>query len=431
MYKALKNREASMSIIGLGYVGLPLAIEFAKKFNVIGFDINPSVIEKLNRKIDPAGEISSDEFDGVDIKFTSSADDLKDVNFFIVAVPTPIDEHLQPDLNPLLGACSLIGKYLKKGDYVVFESTVYPGCTEEECVSILEKESGLKYIQDFKVGYSPERINPGDKVHTLTNVIKITSGCDEESAEEVAKIYEEIVQVGVYRASSIRVAEAAKIIENTQRDVNIAIMNEFSRIFNKLGINTYDVIEAAATKWNFLKFSPGLVGGHCIGVDPYYLIYKSRENGYEPHLLTAARALNDDMGFYTARNIIKLLAKNNLPVAGARVLVLGITFKENVPDIRNSKVVDFIKELMVYNVNVQVVDPKAEPQEVVDEYGMKLDNEIKKNYYHAVILAVSHNEFRNFSEQDFRDMLVSDNGLLIDIKGIYRNNIKKLNYWSF
>ncbi len=430
MYTELKRGSAKMAVIGLGYVGLPLALEFAKKFKVIGFDINPGVIEKLNNKIDPAGEIEPEKFEGIDIEFTSNPDDLKDINFYIVAVPTPIDEHRQPDLGPLLSACSLVGKYLKKGDYVVFESTVYPGCTEEDCVPVMERESGLKYIQDFKVGYSPERINPGDKVHTLTNVVKITSGCDSESSEEIARVYEEIVEAGIYRAASIRVAEAAKIIENTQRDVNIAIMNEFSRMFNYLGINTYDVIDAAATKWNFLKFSPGLVGGHCIGVDPYYLIFKARQYGYEPHLLTAARALNDDMGFYVANNIIKLLAKNNLPVAGANVLVLGITFKENVSDIRNSKVADIISELKEYNVNVQVVDPKADPQEVEKEYGITLDNQIRQDYYDAIVVAVNHNEFREFTELDFKNMLKSGKGLLIDVKGIYRNKVKSLPYWS-
>ncbi len=430
MYSELKEGKVKMAVIGLGYVGLPLALEFARRFKVIGFDINPRVIEKLRKGIDPAGEIEPEKFEDVQIEFTSNPDKLKEANFYIVAVPTPIDEHRQPDLKPLLGACSLVGKYLKKGDYVVFESTVYPGCTEEDCVPVMEQESGLKYIEDFKVGYSPERINPGDKVHTLTNVVKITSGCDAESSEEIAKVYEEIVQAGVYRAASIRVAEAAKIIENTQRDVNIAIMNEFSRIFNHLGINTYDVINAAATKWNFLKFSPGLVGGHCIGVDPYYLIFKARQYGYEPYLLTAARALNDDMGFYAAANIIKLLAKNNLPIAGANVLVLGITFKENVADIRNSKVADIVRELSDYNINVQVADPKADPEEVFNEYGIRLDNNIRNDFYHAVVVAVNHNEYRNYTEDDFRNMLAGGKGLIIDIKGIYRDEIKTLPYWS-
>ncbi len=430
MYNRLKSGSAKMAVVGLGYVGLPLALEFARKFEVIGFDIKPSVVEKLKNKIDPAGEVEPEKFDGTNIKFTSNPDDLGDVNFYIVAVPTPIDHHRQPDLSPLLGACSLVGKYLNKGDYVVFESTVYPGCTEEDCVPVMERESGLKYIEDFKVGYSPERINPGDKVHTLTSVVKITSGCDEESSENIARVYEEIVGAGIYKAASIRVAEAAKIIENTQRDVNIAIMNEFSRIFNYLDINTYDVINAAGTKWNFLKFSPGLVGGHCIGVDPYYLIFKARQYGYEPYLLSSARALNDDMGLYVANNTVKLLAKNDLPVGGANILVLGVTFKENVADIRNSKIVDIVNELKDYNIYVQVADPKADPGEVEHEYGITLDNEIRKNHYHAIVVGVNHNEYRNYTEQDFRDMLEGGKGLIIDIKGIYKDKIKSLPYWS-
>ncbi len=430
MYNRLKSGTAKMAVVGLGYVGLPLALEFARKFEVIGFDIKPSVVEKLKNKIDPAGEVEPEKFDGTNIKFTSNPDDLGDVNFYIVAVPTPIDHHRQPDLSPLLGACSLVGKYLNKGDYVVFESTVYPGCTEEDCVPVMERESGLKYIEDFKVGYSPERINPGDKVHTLTSVVKITSGCDEESSENIARVYEEIVGAGIYKAASIRVAEAAKIIENTQRDVNIAIMNEFSRIFNYLDINTYDVINAAGTKWNFLKFSPGLVGGHCIGVDPYYLIFKARQYGYEPYLLSSARALNDDMGLYVANNTVKLLAKNDLPVGGANILVLGVTFKENVADIRNSKIVDIVNELKDYNIYVQVADPKADPEEVEHEYGITLDNEIRKNHYHAIVVGVNHNEYRNYTEQDFRDMLEGGKGLIIDIKGIYKDKIKSLPYWS-
>ncbi len=430
MYKELKEKKAVMAVVGLGYVGLPLALEFAKKFKVIGFDISEKVVEKLRNGIDPAGEIESEKFKGVDIEFTADPSRLAQASFYIVAVPTPIDERKAPDLRPLLSACALVGRYLKKGDYVVFESTVYPGCTEEDCVPVMERESGLKYIQDFKVGYSPERINPGDKKHTLTNVIKITSGCDEESAEEIARVYEEIVAPGVYRASSIKVAEAAKIIENTQRDVNIAIMNEFSRIFNSLGINTYDVIDAAATKWNFLKFSPGLVGGHCIGVDPYYLIFKAREYGYEPALLTAARAVNDDMGFYVARNIIKLMAKNNLNIPGANILVMGITFKENVADIRNSKVADIVKELQEYNINVDVVDPRADAQEVFNEYGINLAREIKKDAYNAVVVAVNHKEYSGFDEDHFKTLLKDGKGIIIDIKGIYRNKIHSLPYWS-
>jgi len=319
---------------------------------------------------------------------------------------------------------------LKKGDYVVVESTVHPGCTEEDCVPILEEVSGLKFCQDFKVGFSPERINPGDKVHTLTNVVKIVSGCDNEALEEIAKVYNTIVEPGVHKASSIKVAEAAKIIENTQRDVNIAIMNEFSKIFNQLGINTYEVIEAAGTKWNFLKFSTGLVGGHCIGVDPYYLIFKSIKSGYRPDLLIAARELNDSMGQFVAQNIVKLLAKNNLPVGNANVLILGFTFKENVSDIRNTKIADIVAELKDYNVNVDVVDPKANPEDVKHEYGIELVKQPKTNNYDVVVVAVAHNEYRNMSADELKKFYRHDNGILIDIKGIMKDKAKDLIYWS-
>ncbi len=431
MYQELKSKEAKLAVVGLGYVGLPLAIEFAKKFKVIGFDINPKTIEKLKQRIDPAGEVSPEEFEGTDIEFTADPEKLREAKMFVVAVPTPIDDHKEPDLKPLLGACSTVGKYLKKGDYVVFESTVYPGCTEEDCVPVLEQESGLKFTQDFKVGYSPERINPGDKVHTLTTVVKVTSGCDNESSEEIANIYEEIIKAGVYRASSIKVAEAAKIIENTQRDVNIALMNELSLIFNKIGINTYEVLEAAGTKWNFLKFSPGLVGGHCIGVDPYYLVYKARELGYHPQVISAGRSINDYMGIHVAKETVKLIAETDKPILHANVLVLGFTFKENVADIRNTKVADVVKELQSYKVDVDVVDPKADPEEVMHEYGIEISDKIDKNKkYDAVIVAVSHNEYVDMQEKDFEALMKDDKGILIDIKGIYRDRVKNLKYWS-
>ncbi len=428
MFEKIKNKQAKIAVIGLGYVGLPLALEFAKKYSVIGFDIKEENIEKLRRHEDPSGEMSPEDFEGADIEFTSDPEKLAEANFYIVAVPTPIDEHKEPDLKPLLSACETVGKYIKKGDYVVFESTVYPGCTEEDCVPVIEQTSGLKYIQDFKVGYSPERINPGDKVHTLTNVIKITSGCDEESSEEIAKLYGSIVKAGIFKASSIKVAEAAKIIENTQRDVNIALMNELSIIFNKLKINTYEVIDAASTKWNFLRFTPGLVGGHCIGVDPYYLVYKARELGYHPQVITAGRSINDYMGEYVAQETVKLLAAKDKNIIGARVLVMGFTFKENIKDIRNTKVADLIKELQSFKVEVDVVDPYADPDEVLQEYGIKISPEIGEGY-NAIIVAVAHNEYKDLTE-DFFLSKSKDSYILVDIKGIYRGKIKKMTYWS-
>ncbi len=428
MFEKLKNKQAKIAVIGLGYVGLPLALEFAKKYSVIGYDIKEENIQKLKQKIDPSEEVPPEAFEGTDIEFTSNPEKLKEASFYIVAVPTPIDEHKEPDLKPLLSACSTVGKYIDKGDYVVFESTVYPGCTEEDCVPVIEKTSGLKYIKDFKVGYSPERINPGDKVHTLTNVVKITSGCDEESSEEIAKLYASIVKAGIFKASSIKVAEAAKIIENTQRDVNIALMNELSIIFNKIGINTYEVIEAAATKWNFLRFSPGLVGGHCIGVDPYYLVYKARELGYHPQVITAGRSINDYMGQYVAQETVKLMAAKDKNIIGSKVLVMGITFKENIKDIRNTKVVDLINELKAFKVEVDVVDPYADPQEVENEYGIKLSKSIGKNY-NAIIVAVAHNQYKNLDEDYFLSISNKD-GIFIDVKGIFKDKIKKMLYWS-
>src|SRR4051812_12462021 len=336
MYQELIDKKEKLAVIGLGYVGLPIALEFARKVSVIGFDINANRIDMMNNGIDPSNELPKEAFDGCDITFTNSLDVLREAKFFIVAVPTPVDEHNIPDLNPVKKASETIGKVVKKGDYIVFESTVYPGCTEEDCLPIIEKLSGLKNITDFKLGYSPERINPGDKTHTLAKVIKVVSGCDAESLDEIAKVYEEVVEVGVHRASSIKVAEAAKIIENTQRDLNIALMNELSMIFDRMGINTFEVLEAAGTKWNFLKFFPGLVGGHCIGVDPYYLTYKAKELGYHAKVILSGRTTNDDMGAYIARKTVQLMIKQGKDVSRARVLVMGATFKENVEDIRNS-----------------------------------------------------------------------------------------------
>jgi UDP-N-acetyl-D-glucosamine/UDP-N-acetyl-D-galactosamine dehydrogenase len=428
MYDKIVNKTNRISVIGLGYVGLPIALEFAKKASVIGFDIKPDRIELMKKSIDPSRELEPEAFKGCEIEFTANIEDLKRAHFHIVAVPTPIDEHNQPDLTPLLKACQTVGKILKKDDYVVFESTVYPGCTEEDCVPVLENLSGLKYITDFKVGFSPERINPGDKVNTLTTIKKVSSGCDAESAENIAKVYELVIKAGVHRASSIKVAEASKIIENTQRDINIAFMNELSLLFNKLGINTYEVLEAAGTKWNFLKFYPGLVGGHCIGVDPYYLVYKAREIGYHPQIMTAGRFVNDSMGAYVAKQVAKKLLAAGKNLSATKVLVMGITFKENVSDIRNSKVIDIIRELRSYMVNVEVVDAFASAHEVKEEYDFDL-SATPGNSYDSVIVAVSHHQYTNFTESDFSNMMTPD-GLLVDLKGMYRNKIKTLKYWS-
>ncbi|GAA4350878.1 nucleotide sugar dehydrogenase [Hymenobacter saemangeumensis] len=430
MYEQLLRKEATLAVIGLGYVGLPIALEFAKKLRVIGFDINAGRVEMMKNGIDPSGELEKEAFEGTDITFTDSLDVLRQAQFYIVAVPTPIDEHAQPDLKPLLGASSSVGKVLKKGDYVVFESTVYPGCTEEDCIPVMEKLSGLKFPQDFKVGYSPERINPGDKEHTLTSIVKVVAGCDEESLDIIAKVYELVVDAGVHRASSIRVAEAAKIIENTQRDVNIALMNELSMIFDRMNINTYEVLEAAGTKWNFLKFSPGLVGGHCIGVDPYYLTYKAKELGYDAKVILSGRTTNDNMGAYIARKTVQMMIKKGKDVARSRVLVMGATFKENVEDIRNSKVADVIQELRNFSVNVDIVDPHADSSELHHEYGFRLTpKEEVRSDYDAVIVAVSHKPYAEKDEAYFKS-ITSDNAVLVDIKGLFRGKIKDLQYWS-
>ncbi|HEX6191898.1 MAG TPA: nucleotide sugar dehydrogenase, partial [Chitinophagaceae bacterium] len=372
MYQEIVDKKTKLAVIGLGYVGLPIALEFARKVSVIGFDINEKRVEMMKQCIDPSNELEKEAFEGCDIVFTNSLDVLREAKFFIVAVPTPVDDHNVPDLVPVQKASETIGKVIKKGDYVVFESTVYPGCTEEDCLPIIEKISGLKNITDFKLGYSPERINPGDKHHTLSSIVKVVSGCDQESLEEIAKVYELVVKAGVHRASCIKVAEAAKIIENTQRDLNIALMNELSIIFNMMNINTYEVLEAAGTKWNFLKFHPGLVGGHCIGVDPYYLTYKANALGYDAEVILAGRNINDNMAKYVAKKIVQHIIKNSGDVKSSRVLIKGATFKENVSDIRNSKVADVVKALQSYYVNVDVEDPYADSAELKHEYGFEL-----------------------------------------------------------
>lgn len=428
MLTQLLNRQQKIALIGLGYVGLPIALEFARKMSVIGFDINSKRVQMMKEGIDPCKELSSEEFANRDIVFTSDSADIKEASFYVVAVPTPIDEYNQPDLHPLISASITVGRALKKGDYVVYESTVYPGCTEEDCIPVLERESGLKCGADFKVGYSPERINPGDKVHTLTNTTKIVSGCDSESLEVIGDVYEQIITAGVHRAPSIKVAEAGKIIENTQRDVNIALMNELSIIFNRIGINTYDVIEAAGTKWNFLKFYPGLVGGHCIGVDPYYLVHKAKQVGYHAHLIDAGRFVNDSMGGYIAKQTVKRILAADKHLSQSRALVLGFTFKENVSDVRNTKVADIVKELQSYRVQVDLVDPYADPQEVKHEYQIEMKAQ-PEGTYDAIIVAVAHREYRMMTEADFLK-LANESCLLVDVKGLYANRIEKLAYWS-
>jgi UDP-N-acetyl-D-glucosamine/UDP-N-acetyl-D-galactosamine dehydrogenase len=428
LYDRLVKKEAKLAVIGLGYVGLPIALEFARRIKVVGFDINQKRVDMMRRNEDPSNELEASAFAGCDIHFSADLEDLRDVEFFIVAVPTPIDGQNIPDLTPLLGATRTVGQVLKKNDYVVYESTVYPGCTEEDCVPLLERLSNLKFVEDFKVGYSPERINPGDKEHTLESIIKVSSGCDPESAEIIAKVYELVVKAGVHRAASIKVAEAAKIIENTQRDVNIALINELSIIFNRMGINTFDVLEAAGTKWNFLKFQPGLVGGHCIGVDPYYLVYKAKELGYHAQIIDSGRFVNDSMGGYVAKQTVKKVIAAGTNPADARVLVMGATFKENVTDIRNSKVADVINELKSFSCTVDVTDPHADSAEVKHEYGYDLTPEMK-GPYDAIIVAVNHSEYANKDEAWFKGML-KPKGVLVDLKGVFRKKIKNITYWS-
>lgn len=428
MYKKLLKKENKLAVIGLGYVGLPIALEFAKYISVIGFDINKQRIEMMNNKIDPSQELDAQSFDNCDIFFTHELEDLKAAQFFIIAVPTPVDEHKVPDLKPVLSASKTIGKVLKKGDYVVYESTVYPGCTEEDCLPILEELSGLKLGVDFKLGYSPERINPGDKEHTLTKITKVVSGNDDEALEVVAKVYELVVKAGVHKASSIKVAEAAKIIENTQRDLNIALMNELAIIFDKLNINTQEVLNAAKTKWNFLPFAPGLVGGHCIGVDPYYLTYKSISVGYKPDVILSGRRVNDEMSSYIAKRAVQMIIRAGIHLSQSKVLVMGVTFKEDVSDIRNSKVIDLIRELQSFSIQVDAIDAYASSDELYHEYGLRLVDKIALNY-DCIVFAVKHKPYAIYDENYFKTLL-SSKGILIDIKGVLNGKIKDLTYWS-
>jgi len=428
MYQDLIEKKKTLAVIGLGYVGLPIALEFAKKIKVIGFDINAQRVEMMRNGIDPSQELESSAFENCDIEFTNDLDVLRKANFFIVAVPTPVDEHNVPDLIPVQRASETIGRVIKKGDYVVYESTVYPGCTEEDCVPIIENLSGLKMVGDYKIGYSPERINPGDKEHTITTIVKVVSGCCAESLEVIAKVYELVVKAGVHKASSIKVAEAAKIIENTQRDLNIALMNELSIIFDKMNINTYEVLEAAGTKWNFLKFQPGLVGGHCIGVDPYYLTYKSQQLGYDSQVILAGRAINDGMAGYVAKKVLQSIIQINGNVKNSKVLVMGATFKENVSDIRNSKVADVVKELQAFSINVEVTDPHADSDELNHEYGFGLTKELS-NDYDAVIVTVPHNVYKDLDDAYFAS-ITKPHGIVADLKGMYRGKLTQRKYWS-
>ena len=428
MYNKLVKKEAKLAVIGLGYVGLPIALEFARKIKVIGFDINAKRVDMMRNNIDPSNELVASDFEGCDIHFTADLNELRDANFFIVAVPTPIDASNEPDIRPLIGASTTVGKVLKKGDYVVYESTVYPGCTEEDCIPVLEEISGLKWKEDFNVGYSPERINPGDKVHTLATIVKVSSGDTPESAEEIAKTYELVVDAGVHRAASIKVAEAAKIIENTQRDVNIALINELSIIFNRMDINTYEVLEAAGTKWNFLKFFPGLVGGHCIGVDPYYLTHKAQKLGYHAKIINSGRYVNDSMGFYVGKQTVKKILAKGKSIIDSRILVMGATFKEDVSDIRNSRVIDVVKEIESFSCKVEIVDPHADKEDYLHEYGHELVD-APTGKYDAVIVAVNHKEYMAMNEADFKHIM-TDKGIFVDLKGIFRGKIKDLDYWS-
>lgn len=408
-----------LAIIGMGYVGLPLAVEFGKVLDVVGFDINKHRLDELAKGHDRTNEVSSEELkSATKLKFSANLGDLKDVTCFIVTVPTPVDEFKKPDLRPLESASETVGKVLKKNDVVIYESTVYPGCTEEVCVPVLEKCSGLKFNVDFFCGYSPERINPGDKQHRVTNIKKVTSGSTPAIADKVDELYRKIITAGTHKASSIKVAEAAKVIENSQRDLNIAFVNELALIFDKIGIDTHEVLEAAGTKWNFLNFKPGLVGGHCIGVDPYYLTYKAEGVGYRPEVILSGRRINDNMPRYVASTVIKLMAQHELPINKANILVLGITFKENCPDIRNSKVVDVITELQSYGTNVDVYDPFAEVDEVKEEYDLTLIRKLEKKY-DAIILAVNHNEFKKIDWPSIRH----EKTVVYDVKGTLDRSI--------
>lgn len=421
LYEDIVNGKEKLSLVGLGYVGMPIAVAFARKIKVVGFDLNAAKIDLYKSGVDPTNEVGDDVIKNTTVEFTADPSRLKEAKFHIVAVPTPVNDDHTPDLTPVEGASRILGQNLTKGSIVVFESTVYPGVTEDICVPILEKESGLKCGVDFKIGYSPERINPGDKVHRLETITKIVSGMDAETLDEVAHIYELVVEAGVYRAESIKVAEAAKVIENSQRDINIAFMNELSIIFNKMGIDTKSVLSAAGTKWNFLKFQPGLVGGHCIGVDPYYLTYKAEQLGYHSQIILSGRRINDDMGKYVAENLVKNLIKADIPVKSAKVAILGFTFKENCPDTRNTKVIDIYKELQEYGITPMVVDPAADAAEAKRLYGITFNSMEDIKDMDAVIVAVSHKQFLTLDKEKISSLYSKTNSkkVLVDIKGIF------------
>ena len=432
LYEKLIYKEEKLSLIGLGYVGMPIAVAFARKLDVIGFDLNSQKIDLYKKGIDPTHEVGDEVISKSTVEFTDDASKLREAKFHIVAVPTPVNDDHTPDLTPVEGASTILGRNLTKGSVVVFESTVYPGVTEDVCVPILERESGLKCGVDFKIGYSPERINPGDKVHRLETITKIVSGMDEETLDCVAKVYELVVEAGVYRAESIKVAEAAKVIENSQRDINIAFMNELSIIFNKMGIDTKAVLEAAGTKWNFLKFYPGLVGGHCIGVDPYYLTYKAEMLGYHSQIILAGRRINDDMGKYVAENCVKKLIAADKAVKGAKVAILGFTFKENCPDTRNTKVIDIVNELKEYGIEPIIADPQADAEEAKRLYGFEFVDVNEIRDMDAVVLAVAHKEFKEYSSANIEKMYGEGNRVLIDIKGILDRkefSDRGISYW--
>lgn len=419
LYEKLAAKEEKLALVGLGYVGMPIAVAFSKKINVIGFDLNAAKIDLYKNGIDPTNEVGNEAIKASTVDFTADEARLRDAKFLIVAVPTPVNDDHTPDLTPVEGASRIVGRNLQKGSIVVFESTVYPGVTEEICVPIMEAESGMKCGVDFKVGYSPERINPGDKVHRLETITKIVSGMDAETLEEVAKVYELVVAAGVHRAESIKVAEAAKVIENSQRDINIAFMNELSIIFNKMGIDTKSVLEAAGTKWNFLKFQPGLVGGHCIGVDPYYLTYKAEQLGYHSQIILSGRRINDDMGKYCAENLVKKLIQADIPVKNAKVAILGFTFKENCPDTRNTKVIDIYKELKEYGITAVIADPAADADEAKRLYGIEFVKLSEIRDMDAVILAVAHEQFKSLSVADIDALYKAGSAkVLLDLKGI-------------
>lgn len=433
LYKKLLNKKEKISVVGLGYVGVPLAVEFAKHIDVIGFDINEDKVNQYMNGIDVTKEVGNEEMKKTTVEFTCDETKLKEAKFHIVAVPTPINSDKTPDLKPVIGATKTVARNLTKGSIVVYESTVYPGTTEEICIPILEEISGLKYGEDFKVGYSPERINPGDKINRLTTIVKIVSGCDEETLDTVAKVYEIVIEAGVYRAESIKVAEAAKVIENSQRDINIAFMNELSMVFNKMNIDTQAVLKAAGTKWNFLNFTPGLVGGHCIGVDPYYFIYKAEELGYHSQIILAGRKINDGMAKYVAENTIKSLIKAEKQIKGSKVAIMGLTFKENCPDTRNTKVIDIISELKEYGVEVLVYDPIADKEEAFEEYGLEFNSIDELKNVDAIICAVPHDEFKSITLERLASMYSKGKKVLIDIKGLYdKKDIDKngLIYWK-